>query len=336
MKKLIALASLLPVLAFGQGVTTLAAGAPAAGKVLASFAFGTPGCYASGTGGVNITRTTAAQYWDGGSWQSCASGQYRVAPEGLLVEPTRNQYVLNNSTHPKTSEATASLGTGSFIAWHEGTGTMTLAAGTATVTGLSCSAVAAGTTCSFTVTVAGTMSITTTAGTTAAQIENGTYRTSLIATAGGMATRNIDVVTATIPSLPQKWCIAVTATPEGGRAWTNGAAWLWAVGTWGSLNSAALYEFTGISFRIYDASTDVRKYAAWTDAGSHRWVACSNAGSMSVAADGSSLTLSSSGPGSGAMPTPQTTLNIGNGGSAYGGFLKGLKICSAKSWRECK
>ena len=142
-------------------------------NVLANFPFTTPGCYASGSAlgtkgqTVTVTRATVKQCeTSSGVWTQCGNNAACVEASGLLVEPARYNYALNSATHPKTTEASGSLGTGAHIAWHAGTGTMTIAAGTATVTGLSCAGVAVGTSCTFTVTVAGTMAITTEAGAT--------------------------------------------------------------------------------------------------------------------------------------------------------------------------
>lgn len=340
----LALALLLPSLASAQGLTTLAPGQAGAGKVLWSKSFGTVGCFASGTDGIAITRATAATYWDGAATQSCAAGSYRVEADGLLVEPIRSNFVLSSTTHPKTGEATASVGTGLFQARHQGTGTMTLVAGTATVTGLSCTAVAAGTVCTGTVTVAGTLAITTTPGTTRAQVETGAYPTSWIdnASAVSAAVRNADQVSATVPSVPSKWCIAVTATPYLARAWQTGASWVWTLGTFAGANSATFLE-QGVNtarLRVFDSSAAAKTgiSPALTPSVVHRFVSCDTAGSLSMAIDGAAVTLTAADAGTGIMATSPTTFYLGAAGASgyYGGYLKSFKICSAKSWRECK
>jgi hypothetical protein len=85
---------LLTALALSQGLTTLAPGATGGGKVLASFGFATPGCYASGTGGVSITRAGVATRTaaDGYTVTSCAANEYRVDSVGLVVESAAKNY----------------------------------------------------------------------------------------------------------------------------------------------------------------------------------------------------------------------------------------------------
>lgn len=346
---------LIPAVALPQGYNSGGPGLEG-GKVLWQAAFATPGCYASGqtagaSSAISITRTTSATYIDGnGDLQTCTAGQFRVAPDGLLVEPARTQFILNNSTHPKTGEATGSISAQACVGWHDGTGTMTIAAGTATVTGLSCTAVAAGTLCPFTVTVAGTMAVTTTAGTTRAQIEcPGSYRTSFIPSAGTSAARNADQVSATVPAVPSKWCIAVTAKPEEGRAWeigTNVAA-MWSLGATGTANSSALYADVHLGsgvyqslFRTYDSSVAARYIAANEPSpGQARIVACDSAGQFSLTYDGVAQTPTASvTTGSGLFATPPTALRFGDlsdGSVPFGGFLKNLKICKATKTKEC-
>lgn len=173
---------------------------------------------------LTVTRSSAATYEVGGTLWTAPAGALRVNSDGALIEASATNYALNSGTHPKTTEASASVTTGAAVAWHAGTGTMTLAAGTATVTGLSCTAVAAGTPCTFTVTVAGTMSITTTAGTTRVQIENSSVPTSYIATTTTAATRQADVVSvaspfATVPTaICQRFDFAQPNVPVSGCA----------------------------------------------------------------------------------------------------------------------
>lgn len=245
--------------------------------VIASFPFSAPGCYASGSAvgtkgeTITITRATVATYATAaGTIATCQANEARIGCDptslsvcGLLFEPARTNYALNAATHPKTGESTGALSTGAHVAWHTGTGTMTLAAGTATVTGLTCTTVAAGTLCTFTVTGAGTMAITTTAGTTHAQVENGSYRTSQIATAGAAVARNADSISIANPlvtSNPATWCISGTYTPAFGRAWTVETGGLWNAGAPGAANTAGLWATNSGTavFRVYDAASGQR------------------------------------------------------------------------------
>lgn len=114
---------------------------------------------------------------------------------GLSVEEARTN-VLLNSAAPVT-QTTASLGTGVYTLWVNGSGSATSSAGSATITGAG--AATNGTPNVFTVTVAGTVTITVSGSLNAFQCELGTWGTSLIVTAGATATRAADVITLTSP-----------------------------------------------------------------------------------------------------------------------------------------
>lgn len=118
-------------------------------------------------------------------------------PLGLLIEPTRTNYLLNSTT-PAT-QTTGSLGTGTYTLSCEGPGSVTPSAGTATITGAG--AATEGSPNTFTVTVAGTVTVTKTGTLTAFQLEEAlTLRpSSLIITGATTATRAGDVCS--MPSL---------------------------------------------------------------------------------------------------------------------------------------
>jgi hypothetical protein len=349
--KLLPLLLLLPLAAHGQGLTTLAPGATGGGKVLWSAPFSTAGCYASGqtagaSSAIAITRATNATYVDGnGDVQTCTTGQFRVAPDGLLVEPARTQYALQSATHPKAAEATGTVPTGACVAWHDGTGTMTLAAGTATVTGLSCTTVAAGTLCPFTVTLTGTMALTTTAGTTHAQVEcTGSYRTSRIVTTTTALARNADVVSATVPAVPSKWCIAVTAKPGSGTAWTiyPNLSYIWTLGSISGANSAGVgFLAPSRTFLDHYSSVPTERYVAsgaTPSAGANRFIGCSIAGDLNLSVAGVNYGTDS-GAGSGTFGTSPTTFyfNPSVGGVQVATFLKDLRMYKiSKSASEAK
>ena len=95
------------------------------------------------------------------------------------------------------TQTTASLGTGTYTLWVNGSGSATSSAGTATITGAG--AATNGTPNVFVVTVAGTVTITVSGSLNAFQCELGTFGTSFIITAGATATRAADVITLTTP-----------------------------------------------------------------------------------------------------------------------------------------
>jgi hypothetical protein len=310
--------------------------------------FPTPGCYASGTGGVFVSRATVANYENPpGTLNSCAAGSYRVEADGLLVESARTNYVLNATTHPKTGEATGSLSTGAHVAWHAGTGTMTVAAGTATVTGLTCTAVSPGTICSFTVTVAGTMSITTSAGTVArAQIENGLYPTSFITTAGTATARNADIPWVDAP-LAADTDFAVLIGWRYGLSRDPGAAtlsYLWGWDNTTTSNDQILFHSsaTAITGRWYNSDNSTFRPVSFT----HGYVAGSSheilftlspylrklySDGVEVTAD--TVTIDRT------IATLPPALYFGgnNAGSAQlDGWVKRLKVCRTSNASRCK
>jgi hypothetical protein len=109
---------------------------------------------------------------------------------GLLIEESRTN-VLLNSLFPAT-QTTASLGTGQYTLWVNGSGSATSSAGTAVITGAG--AATNGTPNVFTVTSAGTVVITVAGSLNAFQCEAGSYGTSLIVTSGATVTRAADAV----------------------------------------------------------------------------------------------------------------------------------------------
>jgi hypothetical protein len=296
---------------------------------------------------ISLTRATTATNEVNGTVWNVPAGVPRVTTQGTLIERASTNYVLNNRTHPKTTEATASItATQACVGWHEGTGTMTIANGTATTTGLSCTAVSPGTLCTFTVTVGGTMAITTSAGTvTKAQIEcPGSTKTSEIPTAGTSVARNADVATVPTPAglSPSRWCVEVVATPFGGRAWNALAnAVPWAIGTSSTANWAqAVARTTSSRFQWrgadnLDAIYDVN--STWTTAGPGYRVSFSNsAGIARILRDGATQSAAFSGTGSGVFGSFPATVYLGNsstGSFPFDGYLRDFRIYRSPTCR---
>lgn len=422
------LTALLAATLLSQGLNTSGPGV-GGGKVLASFPFATPGCFASGTGGVSITRATNATYIDAnGDLQTCTTGQYRVAPDGLLVEPARTNVALASNTisatnafnvnwvawpdetvvdvttaaaapvggtwHTITNEAggaggsnvgqayqtvtTASSTTFAASVWmkkpaaedtthagiHVGCGAGTPSACTCVRSdGGSCTAstvatnycqalvadlaqtavrVTAKVTCSGAITSSivalvpgnygSTIGITDFTG---VQHEIGAYPTSNIVTTTTAVARNADIVSATIPSVPSKWCIAATGMPGERTAWGSFAAYrIWATGGTGANSS---YIDSG-GMTVIDAA-GASRVAGYTfpTSGSVRLIGCSTAGVLSLSATAGTVGALS-GAGTGILGTPGTTLFLGNnviGNRSISGFLKSIKVCKASKQKEC-
>jgi hypothetical protein len=128
----------------------------------------------------------------GYAYNTFGSNVLAISPTfGLLIFEARTNQLLN-STAPAT-QTTASLGTGSYTLWVNGSGSALASAGTATVTGAA--SATNGTPNTFTVTVAGTVTVTVTGSLNAFQLEAGASGTSFIVTAGATASRAADNIT---------------------------------------------------------------------------------------------------------------------------------------------
>jgi hypothetical protein len=182
-----------------------------------------------------------------------------------------------------------------------------------------------------------------------AQLEVGTYPTSLIVSTSTSVARNSDQISATVPAVPAgatgKWCVAGTYQPLG--TWVVAASRLrWNLGTISAANSsqASVEPTIGLSAASYNAAAAVKYVAASTAAfvadSSHRIVDCNNAGTISIYDSSALVSGAASGAGTGIVTTSPTTLYFGNastGGTAFGGFVKSLKICGpAKNAKECR
>jgi hypothetical protein len=179
-----------------------------------------------------------------------------------------------------------------------------------------------------------------------AQLEIGTYPTSLIVTAGTAVQRNADAISATVPAVPSKWCIAVTAKPEEGRAWgSNNGGQLWSTYPGGAANNYTRLSESSVSggtaeSRTADPGGGTRTTAFVMTGSGHRLIQCATGPALSLSVDGV-LGGAATGAGTGitAWSNVSNVLYLGtqNGtGAEFGGYLKNLKICSAKKPGECK
>lgn len=119
--------------------------------------------------------------------------------KGYLSEGQRTQYL--GVTEAPATQTTASLGTGTYCLWIEGTGSATSSAGTATGSGWG--AATAGSPNVITITGAGTVTVTVAGSPTRFQLENGAEPSSYIwntGAAGTSVTRNADVLSYAIAS----------------------------------------------------------------------------------------------------------------------------------------
>jgi hypothetical protein len=140
--------------------------------------------------GVKYFSTANGNTVDAGYVVTETTGAALPGPFGLLMEPLRTNNLLNSGA-PAT-QTTASLTTGTYCLWVEGTGSAAVTAGTATLTGNGTAS--AGTPNVFQVTGAGTVTVTITGTLTKFQLENGAEPSSYIATAGAAVSRDVDTL----------------------------------------------------------------------------------------------------------------------------------------------
>lgn len=111
---------------------------------------------------------------------------------GLLIFEARTNLLLNSAV--PVTQTTASLATGTYTLWVNGSGSATMSAGTGTGCGISTST--NGTPVNFTISVAGTCTVTVAGSLNFFQLEAGAFGTSGIVTAGATATRAADGIVA--------------------------------------------------------------------------------------------------------------------------------------------
>ncbi len=192
-------------------------------------------------------------------------GGYRA----LLIEPARTNYFLN-STAPVT-QTTESLGTGTYTAWIDGTGSATVAANTATITGGG--AATDGSPLTFVVTGAGTVDVTIAGGPTRGQVEGGPVATSFIVTTGATATRATESGEPkfTLPTgLFDDKGTAIVWARFGYAASTGTGAGIVAV--FNSAGSLIYNDLTGL-IKSFDSTTGISKPLAWTANTWHKLIA---------------------------------------------------------------
>lgn len=180
------------------------------------------------------------------------------------------------------------------------------------------------------------------------QVEVGSYPTPYIPTTTGTGTRPATVASVPLPPLhtTNNWCVGVTATPGGGRAWApaTGSAGILGGGAAASANSFELYTSGGfIRFAVWNNAT-AAKYSGWTYGGgmtpgsTHRIVGFASAGTLSLYVDGVSVGTTG-GVGDGLLSSTPAALHLGslNGSFFWDGSAQNAKIVpNAASWTACR
>lgn len=168
-------------------------------------------------------------------------------------------------------------------------------------------------------------------------VANATLPASHVPTTSAAVEHAADQVSVTVPAVGSKWCIAGNFKPFAG-VWPNALS-LWTLGdNYNSANTAS--SWGNSSIYIVDKDSGVKDLGDYTDpVAPWRIVTCNNAGSLSLAVNGVVVDETATGAGTGILTTPSTTLRLGaqvNGGTPFGGWIKGVKVCAAKKPSECK
>lgn len=167
---------------------------------------------------------------------------------------------------------------------------------------------------------------------TGAQLEVGTYPTSLIVTTTTAGVRNADAVSATVPAVPSGFAVKVDAVAYADQTTATGTR-VWSLGTSGA-NTASL-DIKSI-FTVTDAASGVKAFTTTSIPSytSHALTVLDKGGTLSM-----NLPGSVSGAGTGLLATPPTTLYFGSASGTslhLGGTIKGLKLYKASKIGDAK
>lgn len=181
--------------------------------------------------------------------------------KGFLAEGARTQYL--GVTDAPATQTTASLGTGAYTLWMDGTGSAAVAGATATITGAGTAT--DGSPVTFTVTVAGTVTVTVTGSPTRFQIENGTFKSSYIPNAGAAGTtvtRNADLDSQPTAGniLAAQGTLYMEITPQHAP---SGTVFFWCTYVDASNYTALLHDGTNLIFRKRIAATNYDATIPW-------------------------------------------------------------------------
>lgn len=297
-------------------------------------------------GTIAFTRATGTgRLTCGGSDAAVAAHVPRIADDGWWIESGAQNMFVNACSAPATQ--TIATGTGAWSAWVEGSGSLTIEAGTATASGLPCVA-SSSSPCSWTVSGAGTVTATVAGALTFAQAENSVRPTSKICSAGTALMRQVENASIPNPITAARsatWTVETIVAPAPMSSWgayigpARGTAWAFggnvatnAAST--SMQRSPLDPATAIAvFVVYSGSGaySVLEVAIPNDSAQHRLVASNSAGSLAIQLDGVEVAPYSYGTGgNGTWSVAPASLNIGGIGSpsyVLNGKLSRLKVC---------
>jgi len=181
-----------------------------------------------------------------------------------------------------------------------------------------------------------------------AQVEIGTYPTSLIPTTTATVPRNADVISVQNPLVlgDRRWCLSGSYTPVEHRPWgllsIGGANALWELGLNGGTNTGRLLEASSgyAQFNVYDALGAVRTGFSIRSLtlGARRIVTCVHDVVPTITLDGTPQAAWTGG-GSGvwlAMPNPLYLGTAADGTLSFGGYIQNIKVCRTSSAGTCR
>jgi lysophospholipase L1-like esterase len=263
-------------------------------------------------------------------------GFTRQGQLGLLIERAVTN-IISTPTAPVNETITVNSAVPGHTAWFEGTGHMTIAAGTATATGLPLVLTGGGVGLpgapgGFTVTGNGTITVTYDAAPSYASIEKSAnftdHATSKILT--GSYTRVADAASMAV-DLGGRWAVDIVLSIEG-KWWAspaNQTRGFWSFGVTGyNANEANLVMIGNtLTFYVADSAGAGRSIAitvpSWADYSQHRITCVADVvdGSMALYLDGIKNTTAVTGAGTGKWSTKPTVLNIGRRAAGEEGDL---------------
>jgi hypothetical protein len=299
------------------------------------------GSYASITptngGAITCSRPSTATYIDGvGTRQTAASNTCRVETAGLFSEGPSTNYLLNSSA--TVTQTTASLGTGAYTGWVEGSGSLAFTAGTATATGLPCTATTGiANDCHFTITGAGTVVATKSGVLTLEQLEPLAVRSSYIPSGGTATTRPADAISMTVAAIGPYFSASATMTRDQAPLTSAITQTILGFGTgsYGGANTSLFYAAPTLHLDTFDGTGASRTTASGSsyDGASHKFQ-ISAAPALGVNIDGSLMPgYSQSGTGNGIGSL--TVLGIGTGPGNFTMFAHYSAVCVANTPTGC-
>ena len=177
-----------------------------------------------------------------------------------------------------------------------------------------------------------------------AQVEPGLYPTPYIPTVAASANRNATVSTVPLPALhtSNTYCVGITATPGGGRAWSQASQQrLFSNFVSVATNIWDLYMSAGtLNWEVWDSASASKKVAytpagAFTDGSTHRIVGCNAGGTLTLYVDGSPRGATS-GAGTALWSATVTPNQIGAqaGAAQFNGSLRDLRIYPNSTYKS--